>query len=245
MYVSVDHEKLIFLHKHADFRVVANLDFIANRSQHTSTGPVSNTLLDHLSLDELQKLFRNTTDKEPPTGDKETLAVLTAELAGYLPDTDCDATEVERQASYFEDKFQEGIAGFCYVRGGNTPEKGGRLPQLTTDVDPVALVPGVRQTVARKQAARQALYNRVGAAPIPAAPPGTRTGGNARNAGKPAARPRSGVCGLIHDALDTRLKETGEAPTRDWIKTLAAEKGWNTSTAGVQYGAWRKQNNLP
>lgn len=245
MYVSVDHEKHVFLHKHPDYRVVANLDFIANRSKHTSTGPISNTLLDHFALDDLQKLFRNTTAKEPPTGDKETLAVLLTELATYLPETECDPAEVERQAAYFEDKFEEGIAGFCYMRGSNTPEKGGRLPELKTEADPVALLQGARQSVARKQLARQALYNRVGATPIPAATPSDRTSGNARNAGAPAPRPRSGVCGLIHDALDECYKTTGLVPTREQIKALAAEKGWNPSTAGVQYGAWRKAKNLP
>lgn len=246
MYVSVDHEKHVFLHKHPDYRVVANLDFIANRSHQTSTGPVSSNILDGWDVADMMKLFRNTTGKtDAPTGDKETLAELLMQLAAFAPDTECDPAEVERQAAYFEDKFPEGVAGFGYFRGSNVPCKRDNLPALKPDADPVTLLQGARQTVARKQAARQAHYNRVGAVPVPAATPSDRTGGNARAAGKPAPRPRSGVCGLIHDALDARYKETSEVPSREWVKALAVEKGWNPSTAGVQYGAWRKANKLP
>jgi hypothetical protein len=246
MYVSVDHEKLCFLHKHPDYRVVANLDFIANRSHHCSSFPLCSVRpFEHFTLTELQGLCRNTTGKEPPTGDKETLEEIMLQLARFLPDTECDAAEVERQASDFEDKFPNGMAGFSYVRGANTPGECEELAKLTTPRDPVEVLAGARQSVARKQLARQAHYNRVGVQPIPSATPTPREGGNARNAGKPAPRPRSGVCGLIHDLLDKCYKETGLVPTREQLKAIAVEKGWNASTAGVQYGAWRKQNNLP
>jgi hypothetical protein len=36
----------------------------------------------------------------------------------------------------------------------------------------------------------------------------------------------------------------GECPTRDRIKQLAAENGWNSSTVSVQSSAWRKANNF-
>lgn len=245
MYVSIDHEKLVFLHKHPDFRTVANLDFITNRSHHTSSFPLECMRpFEHFTLTELQGLFRNTTAKEPPTGDKETLEELLRQLGEFVPDTECNPLEVERQAAYLEDKFPNGVAGFSYVRGANTPAECADLYKLTTPCDPVELLPGARQTVARHQAARAAHYNRSQVCPATVVTPGASTGGNARNAGKPAPRPRSGVCGLIHDALDARYEETKEVPSREWIKALAAEKGWNTSTAGVQYGAWRKQNNL-
>lgn len=247
MYVSVDHEKWVFLHKHQNYRVVADLDFIANRSRHTSSFPLEcSRPMEHLTLPELQTLFRNTTaGKEPPTGDKETLEELLRQLAEFLPDIDCDPVEVDHQAGKLEDKFPDGVAGLCYVRGANTPKECAELAKLTTPHDPVVLMPGVRQSVARHQLARQKHYNREGVQPIPSATPSPSTSGNARNAGKPAPRPRSGVCGLIHDALDARYAETKEVPSREWVKALAVEKGWNPSTAGVQYGAWRKQNNLP
>lgn len=246
MYVSVDHQKLVFLHAHPDYRVVANLDFIANRCDHTSSFPLDSTRpFEHFTLTELQGLFRNTTSKEPSTGDKETLEELLLQLGGFLPATECEPAEVEKQAAYLEDKFPSGIAGFSYVRGSNKPGEAADLFALKTERDPVELLQGARQSVARAQHARQSAVNRASATPAIPPSPSTRTRGSARNAGKPASRPRSGVCGLIHDALDARLKETGEAPTRDWIKALAVERGWNPSTAGVQYGAWRKQNNLP
>lgn len=242
MYVSVDHEKLVFLHKHPDFRVVANLDFIANRSHHTSSFPLEcQRPLNHFSQDDLVKLFRNTTDgKDPPTGDKETLEEVIRQLAMFLPDTACDPAEVERQAAWFEDKFPNGMAGFGYMRGANTPKECTELAKLATPRDPVELVQGARQTVARNQLARQAHYNRVGAQPVPALPPSARTGGNARNAGQPAPRPGSGVCKAIWEALDLDLQMTGQIPPRQRVKDLALKNGWNLSTAGVQYGAWLK-----
>lgn len=254
MYVSVDHQKLVFLHAHPDYRVVANLDFITNRCDHTSSFPLDSTRpFEHFTLTELQGLFRNTTSKEPLTQDKETLEALLLQVAGLLPATECDPLEVERQAAYIQGKFPDGLpkgeASFSYARSSNYPARNADLFPLTLGApshDGIArLLPLAREAVARAQAARQSAANRVSTPPAIPPSPSDRAGGNARAAGKPAPRPRSGVCGLIHDALDARLKETGEAPTREWIKALAVERGWNPSTAGVQYGAWRKQNNLP
>lgn len=244
MYISMDHERLVFLHKHPDYRVVSDLDFIANRSQHTSLFPLSmRSGLDHLTLAELVKLHRNTTNQDAPTQDSETLQELILQHADELPESDCDPVEVNKQAGYFEDKFPEGMAGFCYVRGANTPGQQRTLEQhyLQSIRDTVVMVPGVRQAVARRSVARQSAPARE---PIPARtndPAAPRAAPNARQ----AVRPRSGVCGLMHQRLDELYVEHKLVPDKKWfVKELAPSQGWNASTASVQYAAWLKQNNL-
>lgn len=243
-YISFDLQRLHFVHKHPDYRVVSNLDFIANRSVQTSLGPVGLRLCDHLKMPQLEGLFRNTTGKEPGTLDKDLLEAMLGLIAEQLPDTLCDPVEVDAQAEFFERKYPKGIDGLYYVPGGTQPAKCGALPALKLEVDPVELAKSARMAVARAQVARQAATQAATAARAATPAPTARTGGNARNAGTPAPRPKGGVCGLIHNALDEQHKATGEVPTREWVKALALERGWNQSTTGVQYGAWRKQNSL-
>lgn len=238
MYVSVDHDRLVFLHKHPDFRVVRDLDYITRSYDSASCFPVPcGGAMDHLTLDQLRGLFRNTTGQESPTSDYETLAQWLLQIAETLPDTDCVPAEVEAQAAHME--ATGAPQGFVYVKGSNRPGKFADLYSLTSTADPAQLLPVARKALVDRKLAAAARAN---AKHEPSAPVAPHTAHARANAG---ARPKTGVCGLIHDALDAQYKETGAVPSRDFIKALATQHGWNLSTAGVQYGAWRKQNNLP
>lgn len=238
MYVSVDHDRRVFLHKHADFRVVRDLDYITRSYESASCFPAdSPQAFDHLSVEELQTLFRNTTGKDANTTDPETLYQMLSQIAVTLPNTDCVPTEVEIQAAHME--ATGAPQGFVYVRGSYRPGKAGDLYSLTADADPAALLPAARKAVAERKLAAQ---QRAATKPEPSAPAAPRTAPARANAG---ARPKSGVCAAIHEALDLDYKMTGVVPPRTRVKELALKHGWSLSTAGVQYGAWRKQNNLP
>lgn len=243
MYVSVNHDRLVFLHKHQDYHVVRDLDYITRSYESASCFPICAGAMDHLTLTELQGLFRNTTGKDSSTSDEETLRQWLLQIAETLPDTDCVPVEVEKQAAFLEQHATDSNPvpqGLVYVKGSHVPgpSKGSDLYSLTSTADPTPLLPGARKAVAERKLAAQ---QRANAKPEPSAPGAPSAAPKRASA---VARPKTGVCGLIHDALDAAYK-SGQVPTRDYIKTLAQEKGWNPSTAGVQYGAWRKQNNLP
>lgn len=238
MYVSVDHDRRVFLHKHADFRVVRDLDYITRSYESASCFPVPTPgAMDHFTVEELQALFRNTTGKESHTADHETLAQWLLQIAETLPCTDCIPTEVEIQAAHME--ATGAPQGFVYVKGSYRPGKAGDLYALKTTADPAALLPTARKAVADRKLAAAARAN---AKPEPSAPGAPHTAPARANA---CARPKSGVCAAIHEALDLDYKMTGIVPPRTRVKELALKNGWSLSTAGVQYGAWRKQNNLP
>lgn len=243
MYVSVDHDRLVFLHKHPDFRVVRDLDYITRSYESASCFPVPCAgAMDHLSLVELQGLFRNTTGQASPTSDEETLRQWLLQIAETLPDTNCVPAEVQAQAEYLELRTDKGAPvpqGLVYIKGSKLPGKAADLYALTSTTDPAALLPYARKVVAeRKLAAQQRANTKV----EPSAPGAPRTAPARANAG---ARPKSGVCAAIHEALDLDYKMTGLVPPRNRVKELAVKNGWSLSTAGVQYGVWRKQNNLP
>lgn len=242
MYVSVDHDRRVFLHKHADFRVVRDLDYITRSYENASCFPVPTPgAMDHFTVEELQALFRNTTGKESHTADHETLAQWLLQIAETLPCTDCVVEEVHAQAAFLEERSTTVPVpqGLVYVKGAMRPGKAADLYALTTTAAPAVLLPAARKAVADRKLAAAARAN---APSEPSAPAAPRTAPARANAG---ARPKSGVCAAIHEALDLDYKMTGIVPPRTRVKELALKNGWSLSTAGVQYGAWRKQNNLP
>lgn len=244
MYISIDHDKMRFRHKHPDFRVIANLDYIAGA--WTSVGPAEFDTIKrgHFTDMELGLLYKHTTghDHIPAVGDA--LRMILTELAELFPVTDVDPVEAEAQAAWLEERDPDKargtkgkqVKGWAYVRGS-------KVPRRTDDVlwpDPLPMTPEQVGNAVRKhtaaQAARAAARPATPAPPVPSAPPAPR---------KAASRPRTGVCAQIWEVLDAERAATGEAPSRDRVKELAAQHGWNKNTASVQSAAWRKENSLP
>lgn len=237
MYVSVNHDRLVFLHKHPDYHVVRDLDFITRSYESSSCFPLVYGAMEHLTLAELQGLYRNTTKAEPPTSDEETLRQLLLMVAEALPNTDCVPFEVQVQAVYLEERGPV-PQGLVYVKGSMRPGKAGDLYALTGTTDPAQL-PAARKALAERKLAAQ---QRANTKPEPSAP-GEPSAVLARAAA--VARPKSGVCKAIWEALDLDVKMTGAIPPRTRVKELALKNNWSLSTAGVQYGAWLKKNTLP
>lgn len=53
-----------------------------------------------------------------------------------------------------------------------------------------------------------------------------------------------GKCRAIWDALDAVVASTGNQPTSQLVKGLAAEQGWNPSNASIEFYQWRKFNGI-
>lgn len=238
MYISVDMDKMRFLHKHENYRVVADLDFIRFKSKATNCGPTDwPGLFKHFTDQELGLLYKHTTNSDHMPAIGDSLRMVLTELAERFPVTDADAVEADKQAAYLEMKHKDGVEGYVYVRGSS-------IPRRTDDVlfpDPIPFTPEDAAQAVRKHTARAQERARALTAATPA--PSTSTAPSAPRA--PAQRPRSGVCKQIWEVLDAERASVGEPPSRARIKELAAQHGWNPNTASVQSAAWRKQNNLP
>lgn len=53
-----------------------------------------------------------------------------------------------------------------------------------------------------------------------------------------------GKCRAVWDALDAELKRSGSQPTAAFVRTLAAEQGYNPNNASIEFYQWRKFNGI-
>lgn len=236
MYISINLKKMRFLHKHESFQTVANLDFIAGIEANL-TSVSAPDIFSGFTAHELTLLYKHTTNNDhiPAVGDSLRLVLM--ELAERFPATDVDALEAEQQASWIELNAGSGSDRHRYVRGASRPMR-------TDDMlfpDPMPFTPEDAANAARKHGQR--LQQRAAALAAATPPPSTSTAPATPKAAP--ARPRSGVCEQIWTILDTHLQQQGAAPTRNDVKAYAAQFSWNSSTASVQFAAWRRKNNLP
>ena len=254
MYISIDRERTRFLHKHADFRTVCNLDYISQVIKRTDVEPIDigTHFLMHWTELELRLLYHKcvTGDnvKEPrcPHAGSVLRAVL-LEMAERMPATDADSAEAEAQAAWIENQLAIETQhadfdpeGYQYVRGSKMPARKSSLFGHTAcemlSPEEAAKVAHARITAQATRASAlahtQASVAAQAAVSAPAQPKPARPS---------AGAPRSGVCKLIWEALDAERVRISDIPSRDFIKTHAASQGWNASTASVQYAAWKKQ----
>jgi hypothetical protein len=111
-----------FLHKHEDYRVVANLAFIEAPRNHVDITPIdSSGFLRQHTETELQLLYRNTAgvDHSPHYGDA--LRGVLAALAERLPHTDAVVVETDKQAAALGDDGSHDP--HKYVKGSTKPAR--------------------------------------------------------------------------------------------------------------------------
>lgn len=100
MYVSYDHSAHRFLHKHADFHVLCDLDYLAGKGGDTSVFPLMHRdALRHVPEDQLKKLYLATCTQPNPVGLFGTaLQNACMALADAMQPTACDAASVTARA---------------------------------------------------------------------------------------------------------------------------------------------------
>lgn len=126
MYISLNRDKMQFLHKHENFRVVCDLDFIEAPRQHVDVAPVDcKTFLRYCTDLELQLLYRNTTGGEDSRYHGDQLRSVITELAERFPVSDVNPFEADQQAaSLGKDGHHE---PHVYVKGATRAAKPGDL----------------------------------------------------------------------------------------------------------------------
>jgi len=242
MYISIDMDKMQFLHKHADYRCVANLDFIAHKQ--TTLGLTDDPgLFKDFTDQELALLYKHATHADHVPAISHSLRMVLADLTERFPVSAADPAEAEAQAEWLERKSADGKPGYSYVAGSSVPKW--QEVTLFSDPLPAPTAAEVAATV-QKHTARslqRGQQHAAAAAATEAAP--KRSAAHAPRRAATAARPKSGVCQQIWATLDAeRTINNGAAPSRARIKELAVQHGWNPNTVSVQGAAWRKANSL-
>lgn len=124
MFVSIDMDKLVFLHKHHDHDTISALSFLEAPDRSIM---VENTAREHfllkLSALDIRMLYRNTTGQDitgsPDIVVREMLASL---VDNHMQPTLCLLTEVEQQVIAVNDDLHNGIA-WKYSLGAKVPAK--------------------------------------------------------------------------------------------------------------------------
>jgi hypothetical protein len=244
MYISIDRDKTRFMHKHADFRTVCNLDYIGQVLKRTDVEPITDgtQFLTHWTDLELALLYKRATGQTVCPHIGSVLRAVLLEMASNLAYIDADPAEAEAQAAWIEARAAQGddVSDYQYVRGAKTPGRKTSLfahnaceilpPEHAANIARARIT--AQATRAAAQAHAQAAAQAQAAVTRPAEPKPARPS---------AGAPRSGVCKLIWEALDAERARINDMPSRDFIKTHAASQGWNANTASVQYAAWKKQ----
>lgn len=228
MYISIDMQRMLVLHKHPSMNVVLNLVYL-ECPDHTCQVSDMDLCLKHKSELELKMLYRNLIGPDLPNDFKEQII---HHIINNIPVTEADPEEVARLASTVgpNDKKK-----YKYVRGqfssfmtptvfDNTPkdlkfEKNERTGILMPVASSVAVKPERRTSVPK-------------APKEPRAP---------KDPSEPAGRPKAGsATGRVWEIADEVAETiTDEKALRKSVIDKCIQEGINKSTASVQFGKWK------
>lgn len=241
MYYTIDRSRLLVLHKHPSFVVVAALAEleVPDNAYTVTTLDIERRLYTFTEL-ELANLYRNTTGAQPThTGNQ--LRKLILEVAHRLPETDVRLVEVEKQCEYATARPADGP--YRYVRGASRPHRASELaPGLTTGV---AADPGsvLATFVAPKAAAPAQVLS--DAMREPAEPN--------KPAARPSTMPKGGIRQKVWDVADAMWQAAGQ-PTdlkvvlnlrKEIMKVLETDHGIVRNTSSNELGRWQKEKIVP
>jgi hypothetical protein len=248
MYVSVDKENLVFMHKHSVQKVVSYLADIEAPDVHTVVMPCDSPLDFKGFTDlELNKLYRNTTGSTHPGFYRSGLEALCAAAAAALPETKAVAWECELQAKAIPAKD---TAPYRYVYGSTAPAPVGELFKRTA----------LRTTLTSEQEAKFALQRAtlphssapataagIGGTAAPRPLAGATVAAAPRAAAIAPAAPRGGQRELIWAHADAAWQQAGSP--KDVSKVLVLRKrmmdeleqqGVKRTSASSELGNWMK-----
>lgn len=242
MYYTIDKSRLLVLHKHPSFVVVAALaELEVPESAYAVTQLDNERRLYTFTEMELAGLYRNTTGAEPThTGNQ--LRKLILELASRLPETDARFLELEKQCEYATAHPADGP--YRYVLRASRPQRVTELaPGLTTVVasEPATVLASfvppkpVAQTFVLSPAMREP------SEPAKAAP---RAAGSA---------PKGGVRQVIWDTADAMWQAAGCPKDKGAVlglrkcimDALETEHGVKRTSSSNELGNWQKARITP
>jgi hypothetical protein len=230
MFVSIDMDNLVFLHKHADHDTLSALSFLETPDRSILVESTDRTaFLNKLSRLDLCVLYKNTTGAALVSEDTRILRWQLHDMIMLTPPTVAFREEVEAQVAAVEADLHAGKP-YKYALGA-------KVPAAPQELFPLRCKPlTAAQLAGAAQAAPQALTH-VPEAPTPPAPL------------IPAVKQRAvGVRPAVWGAADAAWEAAGkptDMPTvlalRKTIMTqLLEEKGIKKSTSSNELGAWQK-----
>jgi hypothetical protein len=246
MFVLIDMQRMLVLHKHRDRAVLANLAHIEGVGVVTRLGPADDKCTLHdLTLLELQMLYHHTTGEKLAGYWLASAANAVMAVLERLPESDVDPVEVAQQA--FEVPWKS-VSHYKYVKGSNKP---------TIPVG-LFLPEGMKTTAVPDDQALATKYVKPAEPPayIPPPPPAPKPPRAARSApasgvkvprGAQGSGPAPGtltarIYARCQEQYDMNKRECNAQVDADSIRKVVAkiliEEGVNPSTARRQTMEW-------
>lgn len=243
MFVSVDMDKLVFLHKHHDHDTLSGLAFLEapDRTVSIESTQIGNFLKGMSRLD-LCLLYKNTTTGFLVHQETGILRWQLGQLVESMKPTLALLDEVQTQVAAVEDDLHKGAA-YKYVLGAKVPAKGQELFPLQAK----PLSEKVLETVAAKIEA---------APPIPPAPPVRPTRVAPEQAAKAAPTERKGgpkvaVRPIVRAACDKAWEAAGQPSDKAQLKAMTTllipaleADGYHPTTIRIKISEWIKEKAL-
>lgn len=228
MYISIDLERLVLLHKHPEVNVVCDLVLLEAPDSAICVMPQDDPAFSFPLTDmELGMLYRNTTGDDRDHN-RQQLRALVQDLTDRLPVMDVNPFELDRQIA--NRKKEEALQ---YVKGSYLPGKPisvfGQQVEAPKDVDAVI------ERVAPKEEARPAAPAKPPASPQPA----------------PIA-PAGGMRATVWDVADQLWEREGRptgksevlALRKRMMEVLETDHGVKRTSSSNELGKWQK-NRIP
>lgn len=246
MYISIDMDKLVFLHKHADQDTVGALAFLeaCDRSVRVDRVDDPDFLLS-MSQTDLRMMYQNVAGRDSAT--KVEPGVLRNHLqrvAHHMDATKANPEEVQLQVSAVSEQLHKGTP-YTYARGAKVPAKARELFPLPYKEGWWSIqLPGEKQVLpypANMMARGYAYKEERASAPVvteskPIGPTVTRTG---------AVRPvvRAAADKAWNDPERAAKGLAWEAVRATLIANLTAQ-GYHPTTIRIKLSEWAKDNKI-
>jgi hypothetical protein len=132
MFISIDLDNLVFLHKHADHDTVSGISFLEAADRSIMVERVTRPeFLNRLSYLDLQMLYTNTVGRQPATkAEPGVLREHLQRIAWSLPPSVAFPEEVAAQVAAVEPELHKGTR-YSYVIGSHVPAQARELFPLT------------------------------------------------------------------------------------------------------------------
>ena len=241
MFVLIDWEKMVLLHKHHDFTALCDVAWIECRSTDCTVFGVEDGTGFRMFTDmELGLLYRNITGNDHTIKRRVALIQVLFDLVSRIPESDINPMEADRQAEH----VKEGdTRKWVYVRGASRPaQKPDLYEHLCKHAEPnkdeeQRAIDGHTPALAPKLGPRIAPTGPDRAAPRAPVPP---KDGNTLKRGTGKA--------LIWEVADRMWEAAGKPTVKDEVlklrkeimDTLEKEEGVKRASASSELGNWHK-----
>lgn len=271
MFVSIDMDRLVFLHKHHDHETVSRLSWL-ECGQHTSVR-IDNTEADNylrgVTHSDLIRFYKNTTGEdamESSWGERAFhFRERLREVARNLPPTVALIDEVDAQVAVADDRLHAGER-FKYALGARTPAQAQELfPILGLPINQQQIKAADERAAEAKRLSNEHLEAerrgdflpasvraQAGLPPLPGAPPPPPT---ATDEVPPAPKPGKARSGSVQPVVFAACAKAWNDPQRvasgeSWadvkarLVTQLIADGLHPTTVRIKLSKWAKENGL-